>query len=79
MKPEVIHFTVDARNLSCPMPIVKLKKQIKVMHIGQVVEMVATDPGSQSDVKGWSQQTGHELLHNEQVGKEYFYYIKKSK
>ena len=49
------------------------------MEIGQVVEMVATDPGSPSDVKGWSQQTGHELLHNEQVGKDYFYYIKKSK
>ena len=79
MKPEVIHVKLDCRNLSCPMPVVKLKKQIGTMEVGQVVEMVATDPGSVSDIKGWSQQTGHELLHNEQVGKEYFYYIKKSK
>ncbi len=79
IKPETIHFKLDCRNLSCPIPIVKLKKQINSMEIGQVVEMVATDPGSPSDVKGWSQQTGHELLHNEQVGKDYFYYIKKSK
>ena len=79
MKPEVINFTVDARNLSCPMPIVKLKKQINTMNVGEVVEMVATDPGSMSDVKGWSQQTGHELLHQEQVEKEFFHYIKKSK
>ena len=41
--------------------------------------MVATDPGSVPDVKGWAQQTGHELLHHEQQGKEYYFYIKKTK
>lgn len=79
MKPEKIDQKADCRNLSCPMPIVKLKKAIKGMEIGQIVEMVATDPGSVSDVKGWAQQTGHELLFNEQVGNEYFFYIKKAK
>ena len=79
MKPEVIHEKVDCRNMSCPMPIVNLKKRINTMQVGQVVEMVATDPGSVSDVQGWAQQTGHELVHHEQVGKDYFYYVKKTK
>lgn len=79
MKPEVIHQKTDCRNMSCPMPIVTLKKKLKNMEVGQVIEMVATDPGSVPDVKGWSQQTGNELLHHEQVGKEYFFYIKKTK
>ncbi len=79
MKPEKVDIQVNCRNMSCPMPIVHLKKNIKTMDVGQVLEMVATDPGSVSDVKGWSQQTGHELVHNEQIGKDYFYYIKKSK
>ena len=79
MKPELIHLKVDCRNMSCPMPIVTLKKKLKDIEIGQVVEMVATDPGSIPDVKGWASQTGHELLHHEQQGKEYFFYIKKAK
>lgn len=79
MKPEVIHSKADCRNMSCPMPIVTLKKKLKELEIGQVIEMVATDPGSVPDVKGWSQQTGQELLYHEQIGKEYFFYIKKTK
>ena len=79
MKPEIIHAKADCRNMSCPMPIVTLKKKLKELEIGQVIEMVATDPGSVPDVKGWSQQTGHELLHHEQKDKEYYFYIKKTK
>lgn len=79
MKPDKIDAKVDCRRMSCPMPIVHLKKNIKNLEVGQILEMVATDPGSVSDVKGWAQQTGHELVHNEQVGNEYFYYIKKTK
>jgi len=78
-KPDKVDVELDCRNLSCPMPVVKLKKTINGMQLGQIVEMVATDPGSVSDISGWSQQTGHELLHHEQVDKDYFYYIKKSK
>ncbi len=79
MKPEVIHVKADCRNMSCPMPIVTLKKKLKDLQIGQIVEMIATDPGSVPDVKGWANQTGNELVHHEQVGKEYFFYIKKTK
>ncbi len=79
MKPELIHEKADCRKMSCPMPILTLKKKLKAMEVGQIIEMVATDPGSVPDVKGWAQQTGQELLHNEQVGNEYFFYIKKVK
>ena len=79
MKPEKIDVTADCRKMSCPMPIVTIKKKMKDMAVGQIIEMVATDPGSVPDVKGWANQTGNELLHHEQVDKEYFFYIRKMK
>ena len=81
-KPEVVHEHVDCRNMACPMPIVTMKKTLTKMAVGNVLEMVATDPGSISDVKGWSSQTGHPLLHHETVEvkkkNEYFFYIQKA-
>ena len=79
MKPEKIDVTADCRKMSCPKPIVTIKKKMKDMAVGQIIEMVATDPGSVPDVKGWANQTGNELLHHEQVDKEYFFYIRKMK
>lgn len=79
MKPEKVDLQVDCRKMSCPMPILTVKKKLQTLKIGQILEMVATDPGSVPDIKGWANQTGNELVHNEQVGKEYFFYIKKSK
>ena len=79
MKPELIHLKADCRYMSCALPIVSFKMMLKDLEIGLVIEMVATDPGSVPDVKGWSQQTGQELLFHEQIGKEYFFYIKKTK
>ena len=79
MKPEKIDVTADCRKMSCPMPIVTIKKKMKDMTVGQIIEMVATDPGSLPDVKGWVNQTGNELIHHEQIDKEYFFYIRKVK
>ena len=79
MKPETIDVQADCRKMSCPMPILTIKKKMKDMQVGQIIEMIATDPGSVPDVKGWVNQTGHELIHHEQIDKEYFFYIKKTK
>lgn len=78
MKPEKIDVQADCRKMSCPMPILTMRKKLKAMEVGQVIEMVATDPGSVNDVKGWANQTGNELMHHEQVENEYFFYVKKT-
>ncbi|MCL6452717.1 MAG: sulfurtransferase TusA family protein [Alicyclobacillus sp.] len=62
MSPVTVDKTVDCTGLSCPMPIVRTKKAIEEMHAGQVLEVVATDPGSVADVKSWATRTGHQFL-----------------
>jgi tRNA 2-thiouridine synthesizing protein A len=47
--------TLDARGLACPMPIVKSRQAIKELEPGQVLKVVATDPGSVNDFQGWAQ------------------------
>lgn len=78
MKPEFV-ISIDCRKLSCPLPILRTKKGIGKIEIGQILEMVATDPGSTADMSAWSRQTGHELVFTEQIEKEYFFYIKRTK
>ncbi len=53
---------VDARGLSCPMPIVKTAQAIKVVTSGQLIEVLATDPGSVKDFAAWSRTTGNEIV-----------------
>ena len=54
--------TVDARGLSCPMPIVKTAMAVKGLPSGSIVELLATDAGSVKDVAAWCRATGHELI-----------------
>ena len=54
--------TVDARGLSCPMPIVKTAQAVKLLPSGAVVELLATDAGSIKDVAAWCRATGNELI-----------------
>jgi tRNA 2-thiouridine synthesizing protein A len=53
---------VDARGLSCPMPIVRTAQAMKALASGAILELLATDPGSRKDVEAWCRQTGNELL-----------------
>ena len=53
---------VDARGLSCPMPIVKTAQAIKTVAVGALIEVLATDPGSVKDFAAWSNRTGNELV-----------------
>jgi tRNA 2-thiouridine synthesizing protein A len=54
--------TLDARGLSCPMPIVKTAQAIKTMTPGSLLEVLATDPGSVKDFAAWSRTTGNDLV-----------------
>ena len=60
---------VDARGLNCPLPILRTKKALNDMLSGQVLRVLATDPGSVRDFEAFAKQTGNRLLqHAEQDG-----------
>lgn len=71
---------LDARGLNCPMPIIKAKKAMDKLAAGQVLEVLATDPGSAADFKGWSKQTGHSIEEENQLNEDgktvYQFFIK---
>lgn len=69
--------TLDCSGLSCPMPILKTKKVISALQPGQVLKMIATDPGSKPDVEAWARSTGNELLEYQQDGDKHIFFIKK--
>ena len=57
-----IHKELDARGLICPLPILKAKKALSDMHSGEVLKVLATDPGSVRDFQAFARQTGNDLL-----------------
>ena len=68
---------LDCSGLSCPLPILKTKKAMDGMQEGQVLKMIATDPGSIPDVNAWTTKTGQRLLASEQENGKFVFYIKK--
>lgn len=69
---------VDARGLSCPLPILRAKKMLAEMNTGQVVRVLATDPGSVKDFQAFARQTGNDLLQQgETVDQAYEFFLKR--
>jgi TusA-related sulfurtransferase len=68
---------VDARGLSCPMPIVKTAQAVKALAPGALVEVLATDAGAQRDFVAWSRATGHELVEQAVDGTTYRFVIRR--
>jgi len=68
---------LDARGLNCPLPILRAKKSIQSLSVGQVLRIVSTDPGSVKDFEAFCKQTGNELLDSAQDGGEYAFNIRK--
>jgi tRNA 2-thiouridine synthesizing protein A len=71
--------TLDAKGLSCPLPILKTKKAIMEITIGEHIEVLSTDPGSVADFQAWTRSTGNELITNSEEGGVYRYIIKRIK
>lgn len=71
-------LTIDAKGLSCPMPIVKAKKGMDSLQTGQVMVLETTDKGSVNDFQGWVKQTKNELLKMEEENGVYRFFVKKS-
>lgn len=72
-----VHYTLDARGLVCPQPILKSKKKLKTMKMGQVLEILTTDPGSKRDIPAWAHVTGQELLVSEEYDPKEFRFLVK--
>jgi tRNA 2-thiouridine synthesizing protein A len=68
---------LDARGLNCPLPILRTKKSLNDMVSGQVLRVVATDPGAVKDFQAFSKQTGNELLSAETARDEFVFFMKK--
>ena len=69
--------TLDLKGLSCPLPIVKTAQAIKELQPGDIIEALATDPGSVPDFAAWTRSTGHELIEQTEEGGVYRFLIRK--
>lgn len=72
-----VQKVLNAKGLSCPMPIVKSKMAIDELEPGQVLEIHATDKGAKSDFPAWAKSGGHELLKHEEENEILKFWIKK--
>jgi tRNA 2-thiouridine synthesizing protein A len=68
---------LDARGLSCPLPILKTKKALNDLAPGQVLKVVSTDPGSVKDMEAFANQTGNALLSASEEQKDFIFYLRK--
>jgi tRNA 2-thiouridine synthesizing protein A len=73
---ENVH-SLDARGLNCPLPILRTKKSLAGMQIGETLEITATDPGSVKDLDSFCSQTGNQMLSSQQSDGEFHFRIRK--
>ncbi len=69
---------LDASGLNCPLPILRAKKTLNGMEAGNVLHIIATDPGSVKDFEAFCKQTGNELTESKEEGGKFHFLIKKS-
>ncbi len=68
---------VDARGMKCPLPILKAKKALNGMQTGEVLRVLATDPGSVRDFNAFARQTGNELLSHAELDAEFTFFLRR--
>jgi tRNA 2-thiouridine synthesizing protein A len=78
MATEAITSIVDARGMSCPMPIVKTAQSIRGVEKGQLIEVLATDPGSLKDFAAWTRSTGNALVEQRLEDGVYHFVIRRA-
>jgi tRNA 2-thiouridine synthesizing protein A len=74
-----IAMTLDLKGLSCPVPIVKTAKAVKELASGELIEALATDPGSVADFAAWCRSTGNELVEQTEQDGVYRFVIRKAR
>ncbi len=78
MSTLVFDRELDCKGLNCPLPIFKTKQAIDTLQVGQVLRMVATDPGSVKDMEAWSRQTGNRVIDQQVEDDIYIFYVEKA-
>ncbi|MDH5524845.1 MAG: sulfurtransferase TusA family protein [Desulfobulbaceae bacterium] len=69
--------TLDAKGLSCPMPLLRTKKEMDKINAGEILEILGTDPGSRNDLPGWCSRSGHNYLGEKEDSGFFRFYIEK--
>jgi TusA-related sulfurtransferase len=72
-----VHKEVDARGLNCPLPILRAKKALADMESGQVLKVLATDPGSQRDFAAFAKQTGNEIVESSKQDETFVFLMRR--
>ena len=70
---------IDCTGLFCPMPIVKTREAIRDLAVGQILEMLSDDPGSDPDMKTWARRSGHDLLEISRDGAVFRFRVRKTR
>lgn len=68
---------IDTRGLNCPLPILRTKKALNELVSGQVLRVVATDPGAMRDFQAFSRQTGNEMIGQSEAGRVWTFFLKR--
>lgn len=71
------HKELDAKGVNCPLPILRTKKALSDMGSGQILRVLATDPGSVRDFQAFSKQTGNELVSHSETDSVFTFYLRK--
>ena len=69
---------LDTTGLNCPMPVMKTKKMLQTLGAGEVLHLLATDPGTKSDIPALVGKTGDQILETTEEGGKIHFYIKKA-
>lgn len=74
----VVDLQLDARGLNCPLPLLRTKQALASMRPGQVLQLIATDAGSQRDIRRFAEMSGHQLLAADSLDGEFHFWLRKS-
>jgi len=77
--PDIADHVLDCTGMACPLPIVKTAKEIKSIEVGQVLELLATDPGVEPDMNAWTRRTKHELLKIDKDGEVFHVFVRRTR
>lgn len=76
MSDETTHL--DARSLLCPLPVLKARKRLQSIAVGETLTMIADDPAAIIDVPHFCMESGHELVSSDTTGLDQTYVIRKT-
>ena len=79
MTDHIVAAEFDASGLRCPMPILKTKKQVSSIEIGEIIRVIATDIGTKKDFPAWASRSGNEIVELVEEGDKLIWYIKRTK